>query len=77
MGDKRQKNQLELVFAKESRSEAPRPSAAATESPKRGAKSPAIGDQLMEEVGERDNGKRAMARVKANKGSAGVDAMSI
>jgi RNA-directed DNA polymerase len=79
MGDKWQKNQLELAFTDESRSEAPRVSAEGTESlaVKRSAESLAIGERLMEEVCERDNCKRALARVKANKGSAGVDAMSV
>ena len=79
MGDQRQKNQLELAFTDESRSEAPRVSAEGTESlaAKRSAESLAIGERLMEEVCERDNCKRALARVKANKGSAGVDAMSV
>jgi RNA-directed DNA polymerase len=79
MGDKRQKNQLELAFTDESRSEAPRVSAAGTEllAAKRSAESLAIGERLMEEVCERDNCKRALARVKANKGSAGADAMSV
>jgi RNA-directed DNA polymerase len=31
----------------------------------------------MEEVYERDNCKQALARVKANKGSAGMDGMTI
>jgi len=39
--------------------------------------SPAIGERLMEEVCERENCKRALARVKANKGSAGVDGMTV
>lgn len=79
MGDRRQKNQLELAFADESRSEALRVSAEGTESHtvKRSETSPAIGEQLMEEVCERENCKRALARVKANKGSAGVDGMSV
>src|SRR6516164_8229113 len=79
MGDRRQKNQLELAFTDRSRSEAPRGSAQGTESPtaKRRAESPAIGEGLMEEVCERENCKRALARVKANKGSAGVDGMSV
>lgn len=79
MGDKRQKNQLELAFTDQSRSEAPRVSEEGTESHtvKRRAESPAIGEQLMEEVCERENCKRALARVKANKGSAGVDGMSV
>ncbi len=79
MGDRRQKNQLELAFTDKSRSEAPRVSAEGTESfrVKRMAESPAIGEWLMEEVCERENCKRALARVKANKGSAGVDGMTI
>ena len=39
--------------------------------------SPAIGKQLMEEVCERENCKQALARVKANKGSPGVDGMTV
>ena len=39
--------------------------------------SPAIGEQLMEEVCERKNCKQALARVKANKGSPGVDGMTV
>src|SRR2546423_7860228 len=79
MSDKRQKNQLELAFADESRSEAPRVSAGGTESlaAKRRTESPAISEQLMEEVCERENCKRALARVKANKGSAGMDGMTV
>jgi hypothetical protein len=72
MSDKRQNNQLLLAFTDESRSEAPRVSTEGTESlaGKRGTESPAIGEQLMEEVCERENCKQALARVKANKGSA-------
>src|SRR5438132_6510241 len=79
MSDKRQKNQLELAFTDESRSEAPRVSEEGTESlaVKRGTESLAIGEQLMEEVCERENCKQALARVKANKGSAGVDGMTV
>src|SRR6202140_411894 len=79
MSDKRQKNQLILAFTEESRSEAPRVSSEGTESlaAKRGTESPAIGEQLMEEVCERENCKQALARVKANKGSAGVDGMTV
>src|SRR5258706_169805 len=75
MSDRRQKNQMELAFTDESRSEAPRVSEEGTESlaVKRGTESPAIGEQLMEEVCERENCKQALSRVKANKGSAGVD----
>src|ERR1035438_4950496 len=79
MSDKRQKNQLLLAFMDESRSEAPRVSTEGTESlaAKRGTESPAIGEQLMEEVCERENCKQALARVKANKGSAGMDGMTV
>src|SRR5262245_40991070 len=79
MDDKRQKNQLELAFMEEGRSEAPRASGEGTESftAKRGIESPAIGEQLMEEVCGRENCKRALKRVKANKGSAGVDGMTV
>ena len=44
---------------------------------KRKAESPAIGEPLMEEVCERENCKQALARVKANKGSPGVDGMTV
>jgi RNA-directed DNA polymerase len=91
MSDKRQKNQLahsgnvgraqqlELAFTDESRSEAPRVSGEGTESlaVKRGTESPAIDERLMEEVCERENCKQALARVKANKGSPGVDRMTV
>ena len=62
MDDKRQNNQLVLAFEDESRSEAPRVSVEGTESltVKRGTQSPAIGEQLMEEVCERENCKQAL-----------------
>jgi RNA-directed DNA polymerase len=79
MSDRRQKNQLELAFLAEDRGEAPRAAEEGTESlaAKRRAESPAIGEQLMEEVCERENCKQALARVKANKGSPGVDGMTV
>jgi RNA-directed DNA polymerase len=78
MSDKRQNNQLELAFAEMSRSEAPRDSVAGTESfaAKREAERPAR-EQLMEEVCGRQNCRQALARVKRNKGSAGVDGMTV
>src|SRR5499425_929762 len=42
-----------------------------------GSESPARTDRLMEEVCERENLKQALRQVKANKGSAGVDGMTI
>ena len=79
MGDKRQKNQLVLAFMEEDRGEAPNGLREGTESlaAKRRTESPAIGEQLMEEVCERENCKQALKRVKANKGSAGVDGMTV
>ncbi len=78
MSDKRPNNQLVLAFAEASRSEAPRDSVAGTESfaAKRDAESPAR-EQLMEEVCGRQNCRQALARVKRNKGSAGVDGMTV
>src|SRR6202521_5816241 len=79
MSDKRQKNQLMLALAEENRGEAPNGLGGGTESlaAKRGTESPAIGEQLMEEICERENCKQALKRVKANKGSAGVDGMTV
>ena len=78
MSDKRPNNQLVMAFAEVSRSEAPRDSVAGTESfaAKREAESPAS-EQLMEEVCGRQNCRQALARVKRNKGSAGVDGMTV
>jgi RNA-directed DNA polymerase len=79
MGDRRQKNQLKLAFLAEDTGEAPRAAEEGTESfaAKRRAESPANTEQLIEEVCERGNCKQALARVKANKGSPGVDGMTV
>ena len=79
MDDKRQKNQLVLAFLEEDRGEASKCLPEGTESfaGKRGIESPAITEQLMEAVCERGNCKQALKRVKANKGSAGVDGMTV
>src|ERR1700758_4050643 len=79
MDDKRQKNQLVLAFLEEDRGEASKCLPEGTESfaGKRGIESPAITEQLMEAVCERENCKQALKRVKANKGSAGVDGMTV
>jgi RNA-directed DNA polymerase len=79
MDEKRQNNQLVLAFMEEDRGEAPKGLPEGTESSagKCGTESPAIAEQLMEEVCERENCKRALKRVKANKGSAGVDGMTV
>ena len=79
MSDERQKNQLELAFERENRGEAQNGLSEGTESlaAKRGTESLAIGEQLMEEVCERENCKQALKRVKANKGSPGMDGMTV
>ena len=78
MDDKRQKIQVGLALVSESTGEARRLSGRGTESPtaEHGSESLAEG-QLMEQVCERENLKRALARVKRNKGSAGVDRMTV
>ena len=78
--DKRQNNQqMRLAFSEEYRGEAPKDLVKGTESlvANHRTESPAKDEQLIEEVCERGNGKQALARVKANKGSAGVDRMTV
>src|SRR5438270_560669 len=74
----RQKNQIELNLSTGARGEAP--SAAAQETEASAAKAclerPAAAGPSMEAVVERENLKTALARVKRNKGAAGVDGMS-
>jgi RNA-directed DNA polymerase len=79
MSDKRQKNQRMLAFTEEGRSEAPKASREGTESltAKCGTERPARQEQLMEEVCERENCWQAYERVKANKGSPGIDGRTV
>src|SRR5882724_447033 len=75
----RQKNQIELNLGTGATGEAR--SAAAEETESRAAKtdieSPAADGPSMEAIVERDNLKKALARVKANKGAAGSDGMTV
>lgn len=79
--DKRQKNQLQqlLAFPEAGRSEAPESLRQGTESlvAKHKSESPASSEQLMEEICQAENCKQALARVKANKGSPGIDGMTV
>jgi hypothetical protein len=79
MSDTRQNNQLRLAFSEEGRSEAPKAPGGGSETltAKRMNESPANHEQLMEEVCERENCLQALKRVKSNKGSAGIDGMTV
>jgi len=77
---KRQKNrQLQLAFMSESRGEAPMADVRGTEPPavKRTPESPAGTEFWMEVVCDRENLWKALKRLQANKGSAGVDGMTV
>jgi len=68
-----------LAFTEEGRSEAPKASQEGTESrtAKCETERPASHEQLMEEVCQRENCWQAYKRVKANKGSPGIDGMKV
>ena len=75
----RQKNQVELNLGTEAKGEAPSVAAQETEAHTAGAglERPAVAGPSMEAVVERENLKKALARVKRNKGTAGIDGMSV
>jgi len=78
--DMRQKNtQKHLDFNSTPTGEARTAGGEAAESfsARHAPESPASTNQLMEEVCERENLKRALQRVKANKGSPGIDGMTV
>jgi RNA-directed DNA polymerase len=79
MSVKRQNNQMDLAFPTRARSEAKRTAGEGTEAltAKRNTGSPADSQRLMEAVCEPDNLRQALKRVCANKGSAGVDGMTV
>ena len=82
MSGRRQKNRPEqeaLAFPAESRSDGPKAAAEGIETlrAKRKSESLAGTERLMEEVCELENSKQALQRVKANKGSPGVDGMTV
>src|ERR1700739_3696215 len=82
MSGRRQKNQPEqevLAFPAESRSDAPKTAVQGTETLMATRKSESLAgtERLMEEVCELENCKQALQRVKANKGSPGVDGMTV
>ena len=79
MSGERQKIQLELAFPESRRGEAPRTPGGGTEPlmAKRGTESPASTERLMEEVCKRENLKKALRRVKSNRGSPGIDGLTV
>lgn len=79
MGDKRQKNQLELAFMQSGKSEARTELWKGTESSmaRHEAESLAESDRLMERICEPENLKQALRRVKSNGGSPGIDGMRV
>jgi RNA-directed DNA polymerase len=79
MGKKRQKIQLELAFMTESRGETPMADKEGSELPMAKCKpeTPALPDLLMEEVCQRENLWKALQRVRQNKGSPGMDGMTV
>lgn len=79
MNGRRQKTQLSLAFTKEGKSEAPKAPLEGTESlvARQETQSQAGMERLMEQVVERENLKEAFERVKANKGSPGVDGLKV
>ena len=79
MNRKRQNNQQELALEPKDRGEAPARGDEETEPfmAKSATENPAFTEQLMEEVCDRENLERAWKRVKRNKGSPGVDGMTI
>jgi RNA-directed DNA polymerase len=82
MSVRRQKTrpeQLGLAFSSEHRGEASRTVEEGTETPtaKHLHETPADTERLMEEVCEQKNCQQALQRVKANKGSPGVDGMTV
>jgi RNA-directed DNA polymerase len=77
--DKQQNIQRELDFSSTRAGEACETGREVTESPlaAHDTESPARTNRLMEEVCERENLKEALRKVKANKGSAGIDRMTV
>jgi RNA-directed DNA polymerase len=79
MSEERQKNQQQLAFQFAAGSEAPWGERERTEAlrVRREAEDPAGNQRLMEEVCEQENLREALKRVRDNKGSPGIDGMTV
>ncbi len=79
MGAKRRKIQMELAFMAEGRGEAPMVVNKGTEVPmaKLETEDPALTVLLMEQICQRENLSKALQRVRQNKGSPGIDGMTV
>lgn len=79
MDGKRPNTQRELAFPPNVKGEAPRGGKKGAEPPAAvgDSETPAKTDRLMEEVCERENLKKALKQVQANKGSPGIDRMTV
>jgi RNA-directed DNA polymerase len=79
MGAGQQKNQMGLAFMADCRGEAPMAADKGTEVPmaRREPENPALPVLLMEQICERENLRKALQRVKQNKGGAGIDGMTV
>ena len=77
--DKQQNIQMQLDFSSALTGEAQEAGREGTEASgaMNGTENPASTNRLMEEVCERENLKAALQRVKANKGSPGVDGLTV
>ena len=76
---RRRKIQMELAFMTEGRGEAPRAVHKGTEASmaKRESEGPALEVLLMEQICQRENLRRALQRVRQNKGGPGIDGMTV
>ena len=79
MSGNRQNNQLELAFEASGRGESPEsvPEGTEPQAATRATESPANTEQLMEEICRRENLFEAVRHVQANKGSPGIDGMTV
>ena len=79
MSTQRQKTQLELAFPTRSPGEPAGRMGEGSEVPvaEHRTQSPAMSEQLMEEILERGNLKKALKRVQSNKGAPGIDGMTV